>query len=143
MKYLLDTCVLSEFVKNKQSDDVRQWFYLHSDACFISVVSIGEIQKGIAKLNDSKRKKAIETHLKKELIPFFAGKILNADIDVFTVWGEMLGNGERTGQPLPVVDALVAAIAQTNRMVVVTRNTADFLRCGVKTINPWKDQRGA
>ncbi len=139
MKYLLDTCVLSEFIRKKQNDEVRQWFAMNSDACFISVVSVGEIQKGIAKLDDSRRKKAIETYLTAQLIPFFAGKILDADIAVFTAWGDLLGGAEKAGQPLPVIDALLAAIAQVNGMAVVTRNSADFVRCGVRVVNPWQD----
>jgi len=139
MKYLLDTCVLSEFVKKRQSNEVRQWFSVNSEDCFISVVSIGEIQKGIAKLDDSRRRKAIETYLKIDLIPFFADRLLGADMAAFMAWGELLGSAEKAGRPLSVVDALIAAIAQVNGMVVVTRNTADFLRCGVDTINPWQD----
>ncbi len=95
--------------------------------------------KGSAKLDDSKRGKAIETYLKMELMPFFAGRLLGADVAVFTAWGDLLGAAEKAGRPLPVVDALIAALAQVNDMTVVTRNTADFLAYGVDTINPWQD----
>ena len=90
MKYLLDTCVISELVKSTPESKVVNWINsCHEEAFFLSTLTIGEIQKGITKLWDSKRKEELQTWLDSELRERFAGRILNIDAEVAKKWGEI------------------------------------------------------
>lgn len=138
MNYLLDTCIISEMVKKQPNLGVIQWINDHDEQhLFISIISIGEISKGIHKLSDVDRKKILSTWLKDELLVRFEKRIITLDVDTISVWGKLTGEAEQKGQKLPVLDSLIAATALAHSLVLVTRNITDFERCNVIIENPF------
>lgn len=138
MNYLLDTCVLSELVKPQPEPKVVDWVGDQDEYClFLSVITIGELHKGIAKLPDGPRRTRLEFWVAEDLTARFDKRILSVDTRVAATWGAMLGEAEAAGSSLPVVDALIGATASVHGCVVVTRNVADFERTGVDVENPW------
>jgi len=139
--YLLDTCVISELAKPEPDPGVVQWL---SDAdetgLYLSVLTLGELEKGIAKLPSSVRRRKIETWVREDLAERFRGRLLPVDEKVAERWGMLSGESESRGQPLPVIDALVAATGLVHGLTVATRNTGDLERCGARCFNPWKDE---
>jgi len=138
VRFLLDTCVISELVKPRPDDKVVHWVdSLNELDLFLSALTLGELKKGISKLDESVRKKDLLLWLKVDLVARFAGRVIPIDADVAMAWGLMQGAAERDGMKLPVIDALIAASAQVHHLTVSTRNVVDFERCGVRVFNPW------
>lgn len=138
MKYLLDTCVISEIIRKKANKKVIEWLEsCEEDFLFLSVLTIGEIQKGITKLQDVKRKAMIQKWLDKDLMNRFDERILPVSVAVASTWGQIQSESECRGEPLPTIDGLIAATAITHNLVVVTRNVKDIEGTGVRIINPW------
>src|ERR671925_376249 len=139
MKYLLDTNVISELVAKQPNKRVVQWIDdLDPSSVYLSVITIGELRKGIEKLPDSQRKEVLSTWLTDDLLGRFDGRILSLDVDVMLAWGTLMGQLERTGRPLAAIDSLIAALALYHSCSLVTRNEDDFKDAGVTIINPWK-----
>jgi tRNA(fMet)-specific endonuclease VapC len=139
MKYLLDTNVISELVTTKPNLRVVNWIdSLDPDDVYLSVVTIGEIRKGIEKLPESKRKARLFTWLMDDLLLRFDGHILSLDVAVALAWGELTGRLARRGMLLSAVDSLIAAIALTHHCSLATRNESDFKATGIVVVNPWK-----
>lgn len=139
MSFLLDTCVISEMVKARPNLEVVRWIdSVEEGKLFLSVLTLGELEKGIAKLQDVSRKEVLQEWLEQDLAERFAGRILPIDMSVAVAWGKMQGEAERNGNKLPVIDALLAATAQTNGLTLATRNVVDFERCGSRVFNPWE-----
>ncbi|BCG47934.1 VapC toxin protein [Citrifermentans bremense] len=139
VKYLLDTCLVSELVKKEPDAKVVVWL----DGCdeenlFLSVLTIGEIQKGISKLPDGERKETLQRWLEDDLTERFKGRILDVDRDAAMAWGRLLGSSASRGETLPVMDSLIAATAINWGLVVVTRNVKDMGRCTESLFNPWE-----
>jgi predicted nucleic acid-binding protein len=137
MSYLLDTCILSKLrkIKTHPNPKLQTWIEKHSEsAYFINVLSIGEIQKGIAKLSsDNKIMKAIlEEWLDEELIPRFESRILTIDTQTAYIWGNLCGHSKT----LPVIDSLLAASAIQHHLILVTENIKDFVPTGIRLLNP-------
>ncbi|HWO22256.1 MAG TPA: type II toxin-antitoxin system VapC family toxin [Kofleriaceae bacterium] len=138
MSYLLDTCALSEFTKPKPAPSVDQWFAsTPDDATFISVLTLGELEKGIHRLTSSKRRSTLERWFS-DLRDRFEGRILGLDEACALEWGRISARCEAAGQPIPVVDALLAATAIVHGLGIVTRNTSDIARAGAPIIDPWQ-----
>lgn len=138
MKYLLDTCVLSElFTKQPDPKVVEFVDSLDPDDVYLSVITIGEIVKGIEKLPNSRRRQELHAWLKEDLLSRFQGKIIPIDEDVIVEWGILTARIEVAGKPMPAIDSLIAATAQANRLAMVTRNVDDFSASGVELVNPW------
>lgn len=140
MSYLLDTCVISELVKSEPSANLLQWFSSQDeDALYLSVLSMGELERGVEKLPTSRRKTRLSQWVRQDLAKRFEGRLLSLDLQVAQRWGAMVGASERKGRPLPVIDSLIAATAIVHGLSVVSRNVADFERCGVSCVDPWAD----
>ena len=141
MSYLLDTCLVSEFTLKRADEGVARWLATEDEAeMYLSVVTIGELEKGLTRLKDTGRRKRLRAFIEVEIIDRFRGRILVADEQVWRRWGSVCGVHERSGKgPLPVLDALIAATAQVHGLTVVTRNERDFARCDVPTLNPWAE----
>lgn len=138
MGYLLDTCVLSELVKPRPDAGVLGWLEAaDEERLYLSVVTLGELEKGIARLPASARRGRIERWVRRELAARFEGRLIDVDRAVAERWGAISGASESRGTPLPVIDALIAASALTHNLEVVTRNTGDLERCGARCVNPW------
>lgn len=139
MNYLLDTCVVSELISRQPNSQVLDWLRnLPSERIFLSVLTIGEIQRGIKKLPDSNRKQELSEWLKSELLERFQNRILAIDTEIMLGWGELIADLERQGQILPAVDSILAAQALTFGLQFVTRNEKDFAGTGIQIINPWQ-----
>ena len=137
MSYLVDTNVISELRRREPNPNVVEWFEQRpSTALFLSVLTLGEIRKGIELVVDSKRKLRLLDWLEVELPKFFAGRTLPVDFAVADRWGRLQADAER---PLPAIDSLLAATALHHNLRVVTRNARDFAFPGLEVINPWSD----
>jgi predicted nucleic acid-binding protein len=138
MSYLLDTCVISELIAKQPNQQVIEWIdALNPDCVYLSVITIGEICKGIEKLSLSKRKVELHSWLNDELLIRFSNKILAIDINVMRTWGALNGRLELSGRRMAAIDSLIAALALHKNFTLVTRNEVDFQQAGVKLINPW------
>jgi toxin FitB len=139
MNYLLDTCVISELVAKRSEPKVINWIDSIVDTrLYLSVITIGEIRKGIEKLPDSKRKALISSWLEDQLLIRFDGRIVPIDTDLILTWGQLVGMLEATGKQMAAIDSLIAATAIHGRFTLVTRNVEDFKNAGVMILNPWK-----
>ena len=139
MKYLLDTNVVSEMVAKQPNPRVLQWLdSLDADSVYISVITIGELRKGIEKLGDGTRKQALLQWLYEDLPARFAGRILTLDVEAMLEWGAMTGQMARAGTPLPAIDSLIAALARHYGCILVTRNETDLAPAGIDVANPWR-----
>ncbi|MDB9308027.1 type II toxin-antitoxin system VapC family toxin [Aphanizomenon sp. CS-733/32] len=138
MTYLLDTCLISELVAKQPNQKVLDWVDAQMpERLYLSVITIGEIAKGICKLTPSKRKESLSTWLNETLPNRFENRILTLDVFTMVLWGNLVGQLEQNGRPLPAMDSLIAAIALQHSLSLVTRNEKDFAGTGVVIINPW------
>ena len=138
MKYLLDTNVVSTLISRRPEPRVVEWLDRADPASvYLSVITIGELRKGIEKLPASARKEALHAWLADDLLIRFQGNVLVLDVDVMLRWGVLTGQLERAGRPLPAMDSLIAALALHHSCHLVTHNAADFLDTSVHVINPW------
>ncbi|NTW83020.1 MAG: type II toxin-antitoxin system VapC family toxin [Chlorobiaceae bacterium] len=138
MSFLLDTCVISEMLRSVPSAGVVRWIEEHDEFdLYLSVVTLGEIQKGISRLSTGKKKSRLTAWLKEELEVRFSGRIIPVTADIAVKWGAMLGMAENSGQPLSVIDALIAATASVHNLILVTRNISDFCGCSIDIVDPW------
>ena len=134
MKYLLDTNILSETVRAKPDRGVKNWLQeVPSEALYISVLTMGEIRRGIEKLGDSKRKSHLITWLEHDLPKWFGSNVLPISLEVAERWGYITS----TVHSLVAVDTLLAATALTHNLKMVTRNIKDFKIPGLEIINPF------
>jgi len=139
MKYLLDTCVISELAAKQPNLHVVEFVdSLDSDDVYLSVITIGEITKGIEKLSKSKRKQELRTWLREDLLIRFDGKIIPLDIDVLVEWGILTARLETSGRTMPAIDSLIAATVLSYQFTLATRNADDFKALGIEIFNPWK-----
>jgi toxin FitB len=137
-KYLLDTHVISEFRKPRPDSNVLAWLeQIDPDLVHLSVITLGELQKGIARLTDEKRRRLLQAWLEDDLLVRFAGRIALLDVDVLLTWGNLLARLEQAGLTMAAVDSLIAATALHGGFVLVTRNERDFANAGVEVLNPW------
>jgi len=137
MSYLLDTNVLSELVRAKPDPAVLAWFeQVPDDSLHISVLTLGEIRKGVEMVADVRRKEKLRLWLEHTLPDWFEGRLLPIDEPVAEQWGRLLAEAGRT---LPAVDSLLAATALHHGLRMVTRNAQDFRVPGLEVVNPWGD----
>lgn len=138
MSFLLDTCVISELAAKQPDSGLVEWIDSRAEEqLYLSVITIGEIKKGIEKLPDSGRRSELTKWLEEELLVRFKDKILPIDVNVMLVWGALMANLEQQGRKMPAIDSLIAAIAIQGKLDLVTRNVTDFEHSGVPVINPW------
>ena len=139
MRVLLDTCVLSEIRKQNGHPGVKEAVgKLKSSDLFISVITIGEIAKGIALLRESKRKSALTGWLE-GLEKNYASSILLIDARTAHHWSDLTVTAQKQGKIIHACDGLIAATAKQHGLHLMTRNISDFEASGVMLINPWND----
>ena len=136
--FLLDTNIVSELVKRKPEPRVAAWIdSMDENLLHLSVLTFGEIRKGIASLRDTSRRVALEAWLDGDLTLRFADRILPITRAVADRWGRLAADAVAARAPLPVVDGLLAATALDQSLTLVTRNTKDVGVTGVPLFNPW------
>jgi tRNA(fMet)-specific endonuclease VapC len=140
MSFLLDTCVISEALTKQPNPKVLEFVdNLDPEDVYLSVITIGELFKGIAKLSASRRRNELQTWFEEELLVRYHGKILSLDAGVLMTWGKLVARLEADGHMMPVMDSLIAAIALTHDLTLVTRNVSDFENSGAQVVNPWEE----
>jgi len=139
LRVLLDTCVLSELSRPKANPGVRRAVEaLDPEHLFVSVLSVGEIAKGIALLKDSARKTALQEWLQL-LERTYGDRLLPVDLETSHIWGEITAAARKAGRIIPATDGLIAATARRHGLHVMTRNAADFEPTGALLLNHWQD----
>ena len=138
MSFLLDTNVVSEWVKPRPNPGLIRWIEAaDEDRIFISVISLAELRYGVARLAAGKRRQRLDDWLRHELPLRFEGRILPVDLKVADAWGRTVSRSEESGRPMGAMDAFLAATAEVHRLTLVTRNVSDF--AGLKSVlNPWE-----
>ena len=137
MNYLLDTCVISELVKPSPDTNVIDWINnTPSERLYLSVITIGEVRKGLTKLPDSKRKDLL-MNWSNSLLEDYDNRIYPINLTVAENWGIIQGKAEKKGTPMASIDSLIAATAYTYNMVLVTRNIRNFEASNLPLRNPW------
>lgn len=135
MNYLLDTNVLSELFKKHPEPKVTRWLKgMEQDWLYLSVLTVGEIHKGVERMEHGSRKARLVQFLETDIPAQFEERILPIDLEVAETWGLLEAQADR---PLPTVDALLAATALVHNLTLVTRNTQDFGFSKLKILNPW------
>ncbi len=138
VKYILDTNVISEAINKQPNPQVMNWLKaMDVQKLYLSVVTVGEIKKGVEKLPKSHRKETIKDWFENELLIKFNGRILALDLSVILVWGELVGSLEQKGRKLPALDSLIAATAKYYDYTLVTRNEKDFAGIDITIFNPF------
>jgi predicted nucleic acid-binding protein len=137
--FLLDTNIISELVKPKPEANVTEWVENTDESLlYLSVLTLGEIRRGIAALPQSRRRATLEAWLDKDLRTRFEGRILVIDQEVADRWGLLTAAARNMGIVLPVIDGLLAATALEHNLTLVTRDTGQIPSMGVAVFNPWE-----
>ncbi|HXY23656.1 MAG TPA: type II toxin-antitoxin system VapC family toxin [Candidatus Acidoferrum sp.] len=137
--YLLDTNCISELVRVRPDPGVIAWMdAAEEELLYLSVLTFGEIRKGLAELPQSKRRTHLEMWMELELRARFAGRILPIDFPVADRWGVLAATVKKEGKALSTIDGLLAATALEHNLTVVSRNDGDFAPTQVRVLNPWK-----
>ncbi|MEE9394476.1 MAG: type II toxin-antitoxin system VapC family toxin [Planctomycetota bacterium] len=139
MRMLLDTCVISETAKKSGLKHIRDRVArLSAKDTFLSVITIGEITKGVKQLDPSRKRTALEGFLA-QLEENFEHRILDVGIETAQIWGEITAQARMRGKVIPPLDGIIAATAIQHGLHVMTRNVKDFEESGVLLVNPWED----
>ena len=138
MRLLLDTNVLSEVTRPAPDARVLDWLdRLDEDRSFISVISIAEIRRGVALMDEGRKRDALAEWLARDLPQRFEQRVLPVDEPVALAWGDLMGLAKRRGRGLSSMDGLIAATAIARELTLATRNTKDFEGFGLELLDPW------
>lgn len=136
MSYLIDTNILSELRRQRPDARVVAWMLSRPrQSLYLSVLSLGEIRKGIEGVTNATFRQTLTDWLEVELPNYFVGRLLGIDAQVANCWGRVQASAGRT---LPAIDGLLAATALQHDLTLVTRNTRDFAGLNLRLINPWE-----
>jgi toxin FitB len=139
--YLLDTNVVSEWVKPRPNGNVIAWLAEASeDEIFISVCTFAELRFGVASMARGKRRDHLDEWLRSDLPARFDRRIVGIDVSIADVWGIIQARARQKGRPVGPMDGWIAATAEVHDMTIVTRNTNHFEAVGVPLLDPWDDR---
>jgi len=137
--FLLDTNCISELVRIEPEPRVLEWMEAADESLlYLSVLTVGEIRKGVARLAQGKRRTHLEAWLERDLQTRFSGRILSVSVPIADRWGLLAAEARRKGKPLSAIDGLLAATALHHNLTIVSRNVADFANTQVPILNPWE-----
>jgi toxin FitB len=117
---------------------VEDFLRRSKDRVYVSVLSIGEVRKGIALQTSTSRQSALAEWLEVEMMPWFGPRVLPVSLQIAERWGDLAAQLRAKGKPRPVVDSLLGATALEHNLLLVTRNVADYEDLGVGVLNPWE-----
>ena len=138
MSFLLDTNVVSEWVKPEPDSSVLRWFAaVDEDSVWLSVITFAEIRLGVERLKPGRRRAALSSWLENDLSARFEGRIIGIGLGVADSWGRIMARSAGAGKSISAMDAFLAAIVELRGLTLVTRNTKDFEALGVPVLNPW------
>jgi toxin FitB len=141
VSFLLDTNVVSEWVKPQQNPHVVAWLKeVDEDRVFLSVASLAEIRRGVELMPAGRRRDHLAGWLTENLPARFEGRILDIDSRIAETWGIVMARGQKAGANVSVLDAFFAATAEVHRLTLVTRNVEHFLKLGIPLLNPWQSE---
>jgi toxin FitB len=141
--FLLDTNVISELTKPVPSSAVLNWFAnTRAEQIYISSVTLCEIEFGLALMPAGKRRDALMSSTQELVRVDFEGRCLNLDAKCATAYGQLAAWQQQNGRACSTEDAMIAAIALTQKFVLITRNTKDFEGiASLQLINPWMEPK--
>ncbi len=134
--FLLDTNVPSELTRPKPDLRLKDWVAAHDDL-YLSVITPGELRKGVSLLPPGRRREGLEGWFVRSL-PLLARNVLPIDGEIATRWGLMSAARQLRGMPLGMADGLIACTALHYGLTLVTRNVKDFAELGLTILNPWE-----
>lgn len=138
MSYLLDTNVVSEWVRPRPDAGVIAWLdEADEDRLFLSVITLAELRRGVERLEPGRRRTRLDDWLRDELTRRFDGRILPIDAAIAETWGRLVARSEATGRAIGAMDAFMAATAMAHDLTLVTRNVGDFKSAIRSLHNPW------
>jgi toxin FitB len=138
VRLLLDTNVLSEVTKPRPEGRVLEWLDgLDEDRCFISVVSIAEIRRGVSLMDNGRKRDALVEWLASDLPQRFEHRVIPVEERVALAWGDLMGDAKRNGRGMSSMDGLIAATAIAHNLTLATRNIRDFEGFRIDLIDPW------
>lgn len=138
-EFLVDTNVISEFVKPQPDARVIRWLdSAGPETLFVSVVTFGEIRLGIEDLPAGKRRAALEEWFEQGLPAWFDTHLLPVSKAIADRWARLTIHAKKRGASITTADGMIAATAVEHNLVIVTRNVTDFSTCGVRIVNPWE-----
>jgi tRNA(fMet)-specific endonuclease VapC len=143
MNFLLDTCILTEFARKRPEPRVIKWLdSVKEEKLYVSVVTIGEIQRGVERLPESARKDALLKWVGEGLVERLKDQILPLDTTTLMLWGSLTSWRENEGKPLGVLESLITATALRNHLTIATRYVEVYHRSGAPVVNPWDYEPG-
>jgi predicted nucleic acid-binding protein len=138
VSFLLDTNVISEWIKPEPNAGVVAWLAeIDEDRVLISVISLAELRRGVDGMDQGARRKRLDTWLRHDLPVRFEGRVLGIDMAVADAWGAVVARQEARGRPIAPMDAFIAATAEVYALTLVTRNVADFATSVERVVDPW------
>ena len=139
MSWLLDTNVLCEPTRRAPAARVVEWLHsVPTSDCYTSVITMGEIRRGILRLPAGARRRKLDKWMREEFRPAFEGRIIFLGEEEISAWAELLAGLEKRGRSMPAIDSLIAATALAHNLTIATRNTADFAHSGAGVFDPWR-----
>lgn len=137
MNFLLDTNVVSEWVKPRPNPGLIRWLEsADEDRLFLSVVTVAELHYGVERMPPSMRRTTLERWLESDLTQRFEKRVLGVNREIAVTWGKVVSDAERSGRPVSVMDAFLAATARVRDLTLVTRNTGHFPMLEA-LLSPW------
>jgi toxin FitB len=141
VSFLLDTNVISEWVKARPNRGVVAWLAaVDEDRVFISVVTLAELRYGIERMTTGSRRNQLTQWLLEELPLRFEGRVLSINHIIADIWGKIVARSEAAGRPIGAMDAFIAATAEVHDLTLITRNVSDFETSINAIINPWAEE---
>jgi predicted nucleic acid-binding protein len=141
VSFLLDTNVISEGGRPRPDPGVMAWLAsIDEEQLFLSVISLAELRHGVERLEDGRRKSALDLWLAEALPARFDGRLLPVDAETADQWGRIVARAQTAGRPIGAMDAFLAAVARQHQLTLVTRNLSDFEAIGVRLLNPWTER---